>query len=112
MTRKQRIEHLLLAQFCPTLVEVKDESHKHHVPQNLETHINVLVVSVQFESMSLMARHRAVNQLLKDELNQGLHALSMHLLTPKEWESKNKTSLNTPACRDGYDRSDSREGSQ
>lgn len=32
-----------------------------------------------------LARHRAINNLMADEFEQGLHALSLRTKTPAEW---------------------------
>ncbi|KAL7423407.1 BolA domain UV induced protein Uvi31 [Cryptotrichosporon argae] len=47
----------------------------------------VAIVSPAFVGKSQIARHRLVNGLLKDEFERmGLHALSLRLKTPDEWE--------------------------
>jgi len=47
----------------------------------------VAIVSPLFVGKMPIARHRMVNALLKDEFEtQGLHALSLRLRTPDEWE--------------------------
>lgn len=49
----------------------------------------VAIVSSAFAGKTQIARHRQVNSLLKDEFdNQGLHALSLRLKTPEEWEGE------------------------
>lgn len=55
----------------------------------------VAIVSSAFEGKTQIARHRLVNSLLKDEFDAGLHALSLRLKTPKEWE---KTDEAQPAA--------------
>lgn len=49
----------------------------HSVPKGSETHFKVVVVSDQFKDKTLLDRHRAVNQLLDEELKSGVHALSI-----------------------------------
>ncbi|KAJ6950951.1 sufE-like protein 1 [Populus alba x Populus x berolinensis] len=44
---------------------------------NGETHFNVKVVSKEFEGKSLVKRHRLIYNLLQEELQSGLHALSI-----------------------------------
>jgi BolA-like protein 1 len=44
----------------------------------------VEVVSTNFEGKSLVQRHKSIYALLDDELNSGLHALSLKVKTPKE----------------------------
>ncbi|QRN03244.1 BolA/IbaG family iron-sulfur metabolism protein [Legionella sp. MW5194] len=102
MSRKQRIEDLLMSQLAPVHLSVENESHRHHVPEGAETHFKVIAVSDQFTSLNRVARHRLLNRLLADELQTGLHALSLHLYTPAEWQEKEGKVMNSPACRDGY----------
>ncbi|MBI2786395.1 MAG: BolA family transcriptional regulator [Legionella longbeachae] len=102
MLRKNRIEGLLNQKLMPVYLSVEDESANHHVPQGAQTHFKVTVVSSQFIDTSQISRHRLLNNLLSKEFELGLHALSMHLFTPEEWEKKNKTVMKSPACRDGF----------
>ncbi len=88
MTRKTRIEQRLADHFRPMHLEVVDESHMHNVPEGSESHFKVLVVSEAFQGERLLQRQRAVNQLLTDEFENGLHALAMHTWTPEEWFDK------------------------
>lgn len=102
MSRKNRIESILNEELSLMYLNVEDESKNHHVPQGAETHFKVTLVSPQFADLTRVARHRLLNKLLGEEFNQGLHALSMHLYTPEEWEKNKKSVLNSPSCRDGY----------
>lgn len=102
MTRKQRIEDTLSKNINAILVEIIDESHKHHVPEGHESHFNILIVSDEFEALSMIERHRTINKLLDMEFKSGLHALSLHLHTPIEWKSKQESRMSSPNCRDGY----------
>ncbi|OJY49563.1 MAG: BolA family transcriptional regulator [Legionella sp. 40-6] len=102
MSRKTRIENIIEHELQPTHLVIEDESHRHHVPQGLETHFKLIVVSTIFEDQTRINRHRIINKLLAAELAQGLHALSMHLFTPKEW-ANNQEITKSPACRDGYE---------
>ncbi len=101
MSRNQRI-HQLLSKLEPVYLLVEDESSKHHVPQNAETHFKVVLISEQFTGLTRIARHRMINQLLAEELKAGLHALSLHLYTRAEWQKQEKTIVPSPACHDGY----------
>lgn len=47
------------------------------------------LVSESFKGKTAIARHRMVNALLKPEFDErGLHALSLRLKTPEEWEKE------------------------
>jgi len=87
--RKERIRESLERALSPMELEIEDISHLHKghagvAGSNGETHFNVRVVSKEFEGKSLLKRHRAVYDLLQDELKTGLHALSIDAKTPSE----------------------------
>lgn len=84
MNRKQRIEQALRIGLEPVELDVEDESRNHSVPEGAETHFNVMVVTSAFESLGRVDRHRRVHELLREELQGGLHALTLTLLTPAE----------------------------
>ncbi|KAG9046843.1 hypothetical protein FS837_003551 [Tulasnella sp. UAMH 9824] len=46
----------------------------------------VIIVNPTFEGKMTLARHRWVNELLKEEIAQ-MHAFSQKTYTPKEWEA-------------------------
>lgn len=102
MSRRERITLRLQNEFTFSHLSVEDESHQHHVPEHAQTHYKVILVSADFIGVSRVNRHKLINQLLKEEFNQGMHALSMHLYTPDEWLKKNQTLLQSPSCQDGY----------
>ncbi|XP_062199199.1 sufE-like protein 1, chloroplastic/mitochondrial [Phragmites australis] len=87
--RKERIRESLERGLSPVELEIEDISHLHKGHAGVagskgETHFNVRVVSKEFEGKSLLKRHRAVYDLLQDELKTGLHALSIDAKTPSE----------------------------
>jgi BolA family transcriptional regulator, general stress-responsive regulator len=88
-TVEQRISDRLRAAFTPHRMEVINESHMHAGHQEKfdgsgETHFRVRIVSDAFAGMSRLQRHRAVNDLLKDKLSGGVHALALELAAPEE----------------------------
>jgi BolA protein len=83
-------------------LEVADESHMHSVPPGAESHFKVLVVSDAFVGEQRIGRHRRINALLRDELDSGLHALSIHAWTPEEWfERGGGAAPASPQCMGG-----------
>ncbi|MFV8259575.1 BolA family protein [Bdellovibrio bacteriovorus] len=102
MSREKRIREILTQSLAPQELGVENESHMHSVPPNSETHFKVLVVSDSFEGKSRIDRQRMVNDLLKSELQTGLHALTQKALTPTEWATQ-KDTLNfvSPECLGG-----------
>jgi len=101
MSRSERIEAVLRAALAPVHLEVANESHMHSVAPGSETHFKVVVASSAFEGLSLIARHRRVNELLAAELSSGLHALSIHAFAPAQWTATQPSDLASPACRGG-----------
>ncbi|MBB3456609.1 BolA protein [Rhizobium sp. BK313] len=88
-TLQSRIEKKLNDAFAPERLAVINESHMHagHQPDMTgtgETHIRVRIVSAKFIGMTRLARHRAITELLKPELDTGLHALAVEPAAPGE----------------------------
>lgn len=100
MNRKQRIEQRLQEALSPVYLDVSDESYMHAVPTEAESHFKLLVVSEAFQGLSLLDRHRRINELLADEFKQGLHALTMHTWTPEEWQARGGAP-ESPPCLGG-----------
>ncbi len=75
-----------LAALTPDVLRVENESHMHNVPANSETHFKVTLVSDSFDGMMPVKRHQQIYALLADELSGPVHALALHLYTPREWQ--------------------------
>ncbi|XP_056142584.1 bolA-like protein 1 [Lampris incognitus] len=84
----------------PEHLEVHNESHMHAVPPGSESHFRVLVVSPRFDGLSLLQRHRLVNEALREELSACVHALAIQAKTPQQWGS-NPTLAKSPPCMGG-----------
>ena len=67
--------------------EVKDFTGR-HLNHNLHDggfHLEAIIVSDDFESHSLVSRHKMVYNSLGNLMKHEIHALSMKTLTVKEW---------------------------
>ena len=89
MSMKSSITEKLEAAFSPERLDVINESHLHagHQPGfdgEGETHMRIRIVSAAFAGMSRVARHRAINEVVKAELDAGLHALAVEAAAPGE----------------------------
>jgi len=88
MSMKNRIESKLNAAFAPELLEVIDESEDHRGHggwrEGGETHFRVRMVAGAMQGQSRVARQRAVNTCLAEELATTVHALAMELKAPGE----------------------------
>lgn len=92
-TVKDSITSKLTERLSPAELEVEDVSHQHAghagAPRgSSETHFNVKVISDAFQGLSLVKRHRLIYGLLQEELQNGLHALSLITKTPAEVSDK------------------------
>ncbi|AGB44042.1 BolA family transcriptional regulator [Mesorhizobium sp. CO1-1-7] len=96
MSIQATMEDKLNKAFSPERLVILNESHlhagHHHVESGHhaefdgtgETHFRVRIVSANFVGMSRVERHRAVNELLADELKAGVHALAIEPAAPGE----------------------------
>ena len=80
-------EKLNLA-FRPEILELVDDSERHRghggYREGGESHFNLRMVSAAFAGQNRVARQRAVNKVLAEELAGPVHALSMDLRAPGE----------------------------
>lgn len=88
MKRSERIRRILNGALHPVHFAIVDESARHagHAgarPEG-ETHFRLEIVSAEFSGKSRVARQRLIHDLLADEFNMGLHALSVKALAPGE----------------------------
>ncbi|TIT50820.1 MAG: BolA family transcriptional regulator [Mesorhizobium sp.] len=96
MSIQATMEDKLNKAFSPDRLVILNESHLHAGHHHLEsghhaefdgtgeTHFRVRIVSPNFAGMSRIDRHRAVNELLADELKAGVHALAIEPAAPGE----------------------------
>jgi BolA protein len=88
MSLQSRMREKLMVSLNPTRLDVVNESHLHAghggSPGTGESHFSVLIVSGDFSGKSRVDRHRIVNDLLRDELRDGVHALAIKALAPGE----------------------------
>ncbi|XDF78327.1 transcriptional regulator BolA [Aliivibrio fischeri] len=84
---QHQIEQKLREALAPSYLKVLNESYMHNVPEGSESHFKVIVVSDEFEGKRLIARHRAINNILAEELSDHIHALAIHTYTETEWQA-------------------------
>jgi stress-induced morphogen len=98
---QKTIEEKLKKKFLPSHIEIINESFMHNVPKGSETHFKLIIVSEKFENISLLERHKQINETLREEFTEGpLHALSIHPFTPSIWEKSLKIP-HSPVCLGG-----------
>lgn len=87
------IREKLTAAFAPHRIELEDDSWKHaghhhgggiDARDGGESHFQLTIVSDVFEGQGRVARQRAINAVLKEELAGPVHALAVRALTLSE----------------------------
>lgn len=90
-----RIRSKLTLALQPERIDLEDDSGRHaghhhdggmDAHEGGESHFNLTIVSQAFVGQGRVARQRAVNAVLKDELAGPVHALSVRAMTPEEAE--------------------------
>ena len=88
MTVESRMREKLMISLRPTRLDVVNESHLHaghrSSPGTGESHFRLFIVSEAFIGKSRVERHRMVNDVLGEELKNGLHALAIKACAPGE----------------------------
>ncbi len=100
MRVQHQIEERIRRSLAPEFLHIVNESSKHRVPDDAETHFDVTIVSDHFADTRPIERHRQVQKLLANELAGPVHALSLHTYTSGEWRQNRETSA-FPACAGG-----------
>jgi len=88
MSLQTRMREKLMIALNPTRLDVVNESHLHaghgSSPETGESHFRVLIAADAFAGKSRIERHRIVNDVVRDELRDGVHALAIKALAPGE----------------------------
>ncbi|EPX74438.1 BolA domain UV induced protein Uvi31 [Schizosaccharomyces octosporus yFS286] len=96
MSRHDRILSTLSKKLEANKIELYNDSdkHAHHAAMKSledknETHFRLNIISPKFSGLTRVARHRLVYSSLKDEFENGLHALQItSAKTPQEIEKQ------------------------
>jgi BolA protein len=87
-----RIREKIAQGFPNATVVLEDQSARHAghagAAPGGETHFHLTITDPVFEGMPSLNRQRKVNALLAEEFKDGLHALSLKLLTPREAQNR------------------------
>ena len=86
-TRLGRIRAALEAKLAPVELVVDDDSAAHAGHAGAASgggHYNVRIVSLQFEGLKLVTRHRLVYDSVHDMMHTEIHALAITALAPSE----------------------------
>ncbi len=109
-SRQDRIKEIINKAFNPLHLEIINESYKHAVPKNSETHFKLIIISEHFKNKSQVVNHQSIYKLLYSEMGEKkdnkLHALSIITKTPEEWNQlyREKIIADSPKCLGGDDK--------
>lgn len=105
MSMQSMIEEKLATAIDCQHLDVINESDNHNVPAGSESHFKVILVSDDFDALSLLKRHRRVNETLSAELAGQIHALAIHAYTQQEWQQRHGDAPMSPPCLGGEKKS-------
>ena len=86
MNTQLKIEKKLRTYFNVHVLNIIDESHKHvnHKKDTNGGHFKLLIVSNDFENISLIKRHQLIYDALSEMIKVEIHAISIKAMTIKE----------------------------
>ncbi|MBC21479.1 MAG: transcriptional regulator [Candidatus Marinimicrobia bacterium] len=86
MNTQLKIEKKLRTYFNVHILNIIDESHKHvnHKKDTNGGHFKLLIVSNDFENISLIKRHQLIYDALSEMIKVEIHAISIKAITIKE----------------------------
>ena len=86
-TRMERMRAAFEAALAPVELVLEDDSAMHAGHAGAASgggHYNVRIVSLQFEGLKLVTRHRLVYDSVHDMMHKEIHALAITALAPSE----------------------------
>lgn len=98
MSLEEAIMQCLTTDLSPDFIEVDNESHLHSSGKGGNSHFKVTLVSDAFNGLSLVARHRKVQQVVAPVTDGVVHALGIHTYTPDEWKQRGYEIPESPTC--------------
>lgn len=98
MTVAATIEQRVRESFAVEFFDLLNESQQHAGPAT-DSHFKLTIISQEFEGQRLVKRHQRIYELMRDLMQGPVHALSLHLFTPAEWEAKEQEVADSPSCR-------------
>jgi len=81
---QQNIEKKIKENLNPEILNIINNSHLHkgHMGDNgtNETHFKIEIRSSNLDNLNRIQAHRKINSLLREEFDQGLHALEIKII--------------------------------
>jgi len=84
MNREKKIYKAILEEFSPEFLEVKNNSHIHKghsgYKTSEDTHFSIIIKCEKLKKLKRLDAHKAINRLLIEEFQNGLHALEINII--------------------------------
>ena len=96
MIVQNKIDKLLRDNLNVSKLIIRNDSNKHNVAPNSESHFNVQIVSDDFQNLSQIQRHKIVYKAVESLLTE-IHAFSITAITTLEFK-ENPSLRDTPDC--------------
>ena len=77
-------------------LKIINESFMHNVPEGSESHFKIVVVTNDFNNLSIIQRHKLIYKILDNLMNK-IHALSIHAFNEEEFKLS-PVILDSPEC--------------
>ena len=77
-------------------LKIVNESFMHNVPEGSESHFKIVVVTNDFNNLSIIQRHKLIYKILDNLMNK-IHALSIHAFNEEEFKL-NPVIIDSPEC--------------
>tara|TARA_B110000014_G_C19957681_1_gene495601 strand:+ start:100 stop:384 length:285 start_codon:yes stop_codon:yes gene_type:complete len=86
---KEAIRAKLAVSMAISHLDINDTTGKHTNHKNFDGgfHLNVIIVSEDFENLNILNRHKLVYKALGSMIKNEIHALSMKTFTIEEWKN-------------------------
>ena len=86
---KNKIEELIKSKINISKISLVDFTKNHEKHQNYEGggHFEAVIISDDFENLSLLERHKKIYEILGDLMKNEIHAFSMKTYTNKEFKA-------------------------
>ena len=69
------------------IINFSDQHKNHYLEDNNDTsHIKLIIVSKNFDSLSKVGRERLVHKVLSEEISNDIHSIRLKLYTLEEYE--------------------------
>ena len=87
----EKIKSLITKNLKIQSISIDDLSYQHKSHNhNGGGHFKINIISDDFENVLLIDRHKKVYTILKDMIQNEIHAVSLNLLTVKEYSKKSE----------------------